>query len=418
MIRTAMRLALADYRHDRLLSVCAVCTLAAVLVPLLVLLGVHNGIITSMTERLLSDPKNLEVIPSGSGRYDTHWFAELQAHKGVGFLIPQTRSIAATIDLTPEEKNSPRSFASLIPSSADDPVLQTWLEPQQASDDNGVRLSPGSDLSLPVSVVLSSSSARLLDVRSGDSIEGHFGRVYEGRRENVSVPLVVAAVLPLAAQQREAVYAPLSLLLAAEDYRDGKAVLSLGWEGDEPAGDERLFPNFRLYARSLDDVDALRVLLENKNIAVHTQVEAIELVRTLDRGFTLVFLLICGASLFGLGSSIAGNAMAGVMRKSRSLGIMRQLGMRRGALMVFPLTQALLSSFLGTLLAFALYCIVAVGINRAFAASISNGDVICSLKWTHLLAVLGFVLFFSLLATSKAAWRASRIEPSEVIRDV
>ena len=61
-------LALRDYWHERLLSACAILGLAAVLAPLLVLLGVHHGIITAMTDRLKNDPRTLEITPVGSGK--------------------------------------------------------------------------------------------------------------------------------------------------------------------------------------------------------------------------------------------------------------------------------------------------------------------------------------------------------------
>ncbi|MDR0338917.1 MAG: ABC transporter permease, partial [Desulfovibrio sp.] len=69
----ALRLALSDYRHEALLSFCSICILAAVLAPLLVLLGVHHGIISSMTQRLVNDPRTLEITPVGSGKYGPDW---------------------------------------------------------------------------------------------------------------------------------------------------------------------------------------------------------------------------------------------------------------------------------------------------------------------------------------------------------
>ncbi|MDR2695928.1 MAG: ABC transporter permease, partial [Deltaproteobacteria bacterium] len=60
-------MAVRDYLHESLLSACAALGLAAVLTPLLVLYGVKFGIVTTMTERMLNDPKNLEISPVSSG---------------------------------------------------------------------------------------------------------------------------------------------------------------------------------------------------------------------------------------------------------------------------------------------------------------------------------------------------------------
>ena len=49
-------LATADYRRERLLSLCSILGLAAVLAPLLVLYGVKFGVVTTMVSRMRSDP--------------------------------------------------------------------------------------------------------------------------------------------------------------------------------------------------------------------------------------------------------------------------------------------------------------------------------------------------------------------------
>ena len=59
--QTIFRLALKDYFYERLLSACAIMGLAAVLAPLLVLFGVKSGIINTMSDRLLQDPRNREI---------------------------------------------------------------------------------------------------------------------------------------------------------------------------------------------------------------------------------------------------------------------------------------------------------------------------------------------------------------------
>ena len=89
-------MALRDYWHERALSLCAVLALATVLAPLLILFGVRNGVIGNLQERLLQDPRNLELVPVGSGKYGEAFFAELRNRPDTGYVIPQTRAIAAT----------------------------------------------------------------------------------------------------------------------------------------------------------------------------------------------------------------------------------------------------------------------------------------------------------------------------------
>ena len=116
-------MALRDYWHERALSLCAVLALATVLAPLLILFGVRNGVISNLQERLLQDPRNLEIVPVGSGKYGKAFFEELRKRPDVGYVVPQTRAIAATIGLLPasEKKGglSPNPVnVSLIPSGA------------------------------------------------------------------------------------------------------------------------------------------------------------------------------------------------------------------------------------------------------------------------------------------------------------
>ena len=63
-------LAWADWCAEARLSACAVLGLAAVLAPLLVLFGLKYGLVATLTERLLADPRTRELLPVGSHVYD------------------------------------------------------------------------------------------------------------------------------------------------------------------------------------------------------------------------------------------------------------------------------------------------------------------------------------------------------------
>ena len=117
----SLRLAAADYCHERLLSLCAVLTLTAVLTPLLILYGVKFGVVQTLTDRLQHDPRTLEISPVGSGRFTPDYLAQLRQHPSAAFVLPRTRAIAATIDLF--ARDGTRLTVSLEPSAAGDPLL-------------------------------------------------------------------------------------------------------------------------------------------------------------------------------------------------------------------------------------------------------------------------------------------------------
>ena len=99
-------LSLRDYLHERLLSACAVLGLAAVLAPLLILFGVKFGVVETLTERLRSDPATLEISPVGSGHFSAADMDRWRDDGRVAFVMPRTRTLAATVELLPERGTS------------------------------------------------------------------------------------------------------------------------------------------------------------------------------------------------------------------------------------------------------------------------------------------------------------------------
>ena len=400
---TVIRLSLKDYFHERLLSACAVLGLAAVLAPLLLLFGVKSGIINTMADRLIEDPRNREVTPIGSGRYGEDWFSVAAKRPGVAFVIPQTRSIAASMVLYNGEGEKPHSVVvDLVPTGEGDPLLEKW----------------GRIPKNETSVVLSNTAARKLNVAAGQEVIGRVGRAVAGIKEQVTIRLKVAAVLPIEAFPREAAFVRLGLLEATEDYRDGRGSEAFGWPGQARPPGPREYPSFRLYARSIYDVATLRDMFFEQGLEVYAKVEEIEVVQSLDRSFTLIFRLIAIVAVFGYFASMASNVLASVNRKSRHLGVTRLIGFSTGSIVWFPIVQSLATSILGTVTAICFYLVVEVLINRLFSQYLSAGEYVCRLSLGHLTVALGFTVAMSIMASAYAAFRVAKIEPSEVIRDV
>ncbi len=402
-VETVARLSLSDYLHERLLSACAVMGLAAVLAPLLVLFGLKSGIIDTMTERLLRDPRNLEISPVGSGRFDAAWLDTLSRRPETAFVIFQTRSIAANMVLRAGLGDRSSTVAvDLIPTAEGDPLLLKWARVPAARAD----------------LVLTEPAARKLGASEGGKVFGLVGRAVKGVKEQVQVELDVVAVLPLEAFQREAAFVRLELLQATEDYRDGFGVPAYGWPGPVLPEGERVYPSFRLYARGVHDVARLRDLLNGQGLEIYTRAEEIEVVRSLDRSLGLIFGLIALVAVAGYFASMASSALANVNRKSRYLGIIRLIGFSTGSIVCFPIVQSLATSLLGTFSAFALYGVVALAINGLFGRYLSEGEYVCRLAPGHLVLAVALTAAMGAAASAFAAYRVSRIEPSEVIRDV
>ena len=412
---TMLRLACKDYWHEFLLSACAVLGLAAVLTPLLVLYGVKFGVVQTLTERLRNDPRNLEISPVISGRYTPEYLAKLAAHPDVAFVLPRTRSIAATMDLSAGNGDA-RSVlvASLEPTAEGDPLLLRFGA--------AVPTMPQSPDAEAIGVTLSSSAAEKLHLKQGDTLNGKVERRFQGKVQTARVALRVTAVLPLAAQQKDVAYVPLPLMEATEDYRDGRAVPELGaqngWTGEPRPQGERVYPGFRLYARGLDHVMPLREAFAAQKLDVYTHAEEIEQVTALARALNLIFALICAATAIGFLASTASSVLAGIKRKERVLGLLRLHGFTTGKLMLFPLVQSLLTALAGTALASGVYGVAAFAINKLFSASVTGMEQVCLLLPEHFVLAFAAVSGLALLAALAPALRAARVEPSEVIREI
>ena len=386
-------LAWQDYRNDGWLSACSVLALVAVIAPLLVLFGLKFGLVSSLTERLETDPASREIIPLGGGRFSAAFIAQLGERSEVAFAVPRTRQIAATAQVG-------TLTLEMLPTAAGDPLLA------------GLPMPHGLD-----QIVLSHTAAEKLAARPGDWLETSFARQVAGRVEAQRTRLQVLAVLPLEAFVREGLFADLALLEAAEDYRDGRAVPALGWAGEAASvSEQRIYPAFSLYARSLSDVEPLRVYFAEQNLLVSTQAHTIAQVQSLSRNLSIVFWIIAGLALAGAFAAIFAGTLAAVARKHRELSVLRLLGFSTAALLLFVLLQALYSAGFAAVLSVGLYGLAEAALNKLFVQV--PGEYASHLLARHYGLALVAVLGVSAVAAACGGWRVARIQASEGIRDV
>jgi len=393
-------LATRDYLHEWQMSLCFVLGLAAVLGPMMVLFGLKFGIVGSMMAGLIEDPGNREIRPVGSGRYDAAWLESVRARPDVAFLVPRTRSISATIELS--SRYSSRIVpVELIASGVSDPLL-----------------APGEPLPAGLSkVVMSRSAADKLGIKTGDSLDGSLMRRYRGQQERVHLDLTVAAIAPQRAFSRDGAFVSVRLLEALEDFRDGRAVPDLGWGGAQ-ANTARTYTGFRLYARSIDDVAALGDAFAEIGVDVHTQVAGIELVKRMDRNLTAIYWAIAVIGLVGFSLSLGANLWANVDRKRKQLSVLRLVGFRTRDIVWFPMVQALYTAVLGWALAVCLSFVTTMVINGMMAEQVEPGQQVCLLLPFHYGIALALTCGATVIAAGLAGLRSSRVEPSEGLREL
>jgi len=396
-----LRLALRDYWHDWVLSLCFVLAIAAMLMPLLVLFGLKFGIITNLLAPLKEDPRYRQIQPVGSGKYGPLWFEAMAQRADVEFIVPRTRAIAATIRLRKPDSEVGRIIdAELIPSAGNDPVLAGVSEPIGLQG-----------------VVLSLDVADKLGAAAGGRVEGILTRIYQGEQQTVVQPLEVTGVAPAAAFGRDGLFVSTKLLVAVEDFLDGRAVPALGWGGSPELSGPRHFSGFRLYARSIEDVAALRQGLMDQGIDVRTRLADIELVKALDRNLSIVFWIIAIIAASGFGLSFGTNIWANVDRKRLDFSVLRLIGFRTRGIVWFPIVQAMLTAVLGWVVAALVFFAVQTGLNSLFTANIGGGQDVCRLLYSHFAVALLLTLTAAALAAALGGYRVAQLEPSLALRE-
>ena len=139
---------------------------AAVLLPLLVLFGLKYGIVASLLAPLTEDPRYRQILPAGAGRFEADWFEAVAARPDVAFVIPSTRSIAATLRVhRPASRVGRILDLELVPSAPGDPALNGDLAPEGYHG-----------------IVLSLAAAERLQASPGERLEGTLTRTRGGLR--------------------------------------------------------------------------------------------------------------------------------------------------------------------------------------------------------------------------------------------
>lgn len=395
-------LAYEDYRHEWVISGCAVLALSAVLIPLLVLFGLKYGIVTNLLDPLIENPRYREVSPIGSGDYGPEWFATMESRPDVTFVVPRTRSLAASIKVRAVQSDVGRIIdIELIPSGPGDPVLT-----DRSGMPNGF-----------ADVVLATTAAEKLAVGVGDQLEGMVTRTRQDRQESVRLSMNIVGIAPLSAFERDGLFVSTALMAAVEDFLDGRAVPTMSWEGTTPRSAGRSFASFRLYARGLEDVADLRTDLMQQNIEVRTSLADIELVQTLDRNLSIVYWIIAVMAIVGYCLSFATNVWANVDRKRREFSVLRLTGFRTEEIVWFPILQAAFTAMIAWLFASLAFFSVQGLLNALFSSTIGGGQPVCRLEVWHLLVALGMTLVAAVVAAIVGGRRVAQLEPSIGLRD-
>ena len=396
-----IRLSFRDYSHEWRMSGCFIFALAAVLAPMMILFGLKFGIVNTMVMELVENPSNREIRPIGSGRYTEEWIQQYRDRSDIQFIIPKTRALAATIQLNSDSSSRILS-TELLATGTGDPLMV------------GMKRLPENYYQM----ILSQSAANKLKVKSGDKIDASLARQFQGKRERIHLDIEVIDIADANVTGRNVAFVSLDLLIATEQFKDGRAVPELGWSGNDEAGAARTFPSFRLFARSIYDVDDIVSELEKQGVRVKANVGEIQTVQSIDQNLSVIFWIIACVGAAGFAFSLGASLWANVDRKGRDLSVLRLIGFRSTVIVLFPILQSCFTAFMGWLMAVLVYLGFELLINRFLAPRLNIEGNLCYLLTEHFFWALALTIVTAIFASILGGLRASAIEPSDGLRNL
>jgi len=213
-----LRFAIAELRHEKLFAAGVVLAVCSVLTPVLLLLGVKNGMIDSLRGKLMNNPQIREIRLKETVDVDPAWVAAMTQDPLVAFVVPSVRQISLYGRVRSLDSKNWTDAEEILPSASGDPVTSV---PEM----------DWSNFELPVPCMISEGLAEALGAVAGGDVLLEQTRSEAGRPQSAEVRLRISAIVPRSYSPTKALYLPVQAIESIEDYKDGKAVSLFGWEG-------------------------------------------------------------------------------------------------------------------------------------------------------------------------------------------
>ena len=401
------RLALEDLLDEWSTAVAVMLAIAAVLAPLLVLNGLRTGVVGEIFERLRVDPamRRITLDATGARRFDNQWFGMIRDRPDVAFVLPSTRFAAAQVDITPVDGASPKPLrVSLASTGPGDPVF--------GPDSPALR----SNAAVKLSAAVAARAGLGLGDRLFIDVER---RRADGRIEPAGIEAEVTDIARPERHGGTVVFVRPNLLLAVEAFRDGFAAPEIGAPAGPARAEREAYPNFRLYARRIEDVAGLATFLgDEQELSVSTQAARIAAAVELNGNIGAVLHAVIVLGVTGLAGSLTAIQWAVAARKRRAVAMLNLIGYGRGWLLGFPTLQAALLAVTGSAAAAGLAFAAAAWINQYFAASFGAAGAACIIEVSALAYGSVAVLVFSLVPATIIGLDFARLDPGDEIRDM
>lgn len=176
------------------------------------------------------------------------------------------------------------------------------------------------------------------------------------------------------------------------------------------------YRGFRLYAKSIDDVEGLKNAIEAEGIETVTRVQEILRIQSLDRGLSRLFWLIASLSFAAGALVLLASQYGAVERKQGALAHLRLIGLSRGSVGRFPLNQGLILAVVSGVSGLVMAYIAQGIINTQFAVPLGFDRRMCTISPGVAFGAVAVMIGVSAFVSMFAARRATSIDPAEGIR--
>ena len=214
--RWTLRFALAELLHERLFALGVAFALCSVLTTSSLLWGTRTGMISSMRARLIADPSVRELVGVENITLPLKWYEKMRSNPQVDFVMPSVRRISLYGDVSVAGQIKGGVEAIYMPTAPGDPLGEGV-----AFDQIGGGVVP---------CVVSAPLAEKAGIVVGSLLRLEQSRNEEAKVVKVAFTSRVERVLKAREAGQPLVLLPLPVIERIEDFKEGRAVQSLGWD--------------------------------------------------------------------------------------------------------------------------------------------------------------------------------------------
>lgn len=394
----ALRLALADLRFERATAACQVIGLAALLIPLLILLGIKNGVLADRTTALLQNPESLRLTIARTASYQRGLVEQLAQDPDVRFVAPHPVQLAVVADFAGPGQASPVvPRVSLLATGAGDPYLPAGAVPPA-----------------PGEAWLSAALAGGLDAAAGARVTALLPP-RPGDPEGAALNFTVAGIVPAGLWGRAGALLNEADLFLIHDWTDGRVH---GAELDHLRGHTAprdSYPSIRLYAASVPGAFRLVDRLAAEGIPVGASLEEARALVDLDRALTAGFRTVAFVGLAGYAAAFAASLWSNIGRKRRAISLLRLAGLGRAPAALIPVIQAAAIALAGWAAALAATAAGVRLLDATLGPALGLDGPVARLRLADAAGSGAAALAVALAASAWAALTVTRISPQEGI---